>query len=84
MNTMEGVGGVEVDISAMDFSELSALRARIEDRVQEMREKGGPALRERFVQEAAAIGMTLEEIVETGGKRRRRKGKERRDRILAR
>jgi hypothetical protein len=53
------------------------LRERIEDRVREMRESCGPALRERFVEEAAAIGMTLEEVVQLGGKRRGRPPKDR-------
>ncbi len=35
-----------------------------------MRETGAPALREQWAQQAAAIGMTIEEIVE-GGKARR-------------
>jgi hypothetical protein len=50
------------------------LRERIEDRVREMRESCGPALRERFVEEAAASGMTLEEAVqvESAGAVRRR------------
>jgi hypothetical protein len=62
----------ELDISRMDFAQLSALRERIDERVREMRETEGPALRERFVQEAAAIGMTIEELVQLGAKRRSR------------
>jgi hypothetical protein len=61
----------------MDFVQLSALRERIEERVREMRETEGPALRERFVQEAAAIGMTIEELVQLGAKRRSRSSKNR-------
>jgi hypothetical protein len=41
-----------------------------------MREVGGPALREKFTEEAAAIGMTIEEIVQTGQKRRGRPPKD--------
>ena len=77
MDTMETVGHAEVDIGGMDYSQLNPLRERLDERVREMREKGGPALRERFVQEAAAIGMTIEEVVETGGKRRGRPPKDR-------
>ncbi len=66
----------EVDISAMDYAQLSALRGRIDERVREMRETGGPALRERFMQQAAAIGMSIEELVQLGAKRRGRSTKE--------
>jgi hypothetical protein len=65
-------GSVQVDINGMSVAELSELKNRIEDRVREMREVGGPALRERFAAEAAALGMTIEEIVETGKARRGR------------
>jgi hypothetical protein len=62
----------EIDIAGMDFAQLSALRERIEERVREMRETEGPALRERVMQQAAAIGMTIEELVQLGTKRRSR------------
>jgi len=62
----------DVDIGNMDYPALSALRERIEEKVREMREVGGPALREKFAEEAAAIGMTIDEIVQTGAKRRGR------------
>lgn len=62
----------QVNIDGLKFPELEALRARIEDRVRDMRETGGPALRDRFMQEAAEIGMTLEEVVQLGTKRRGR------------
>ena len=67
----------EVDISVMDFAQLSALRERIEERVREMRETEGPALRERMMQQAAAIGMTIEELVQLGTKRRGQPPKDR-------
>jgi hypothetical protein len=60
----------QVDISGMNFQQLEELRTRVEHRVTEMRETGAPALREQWVEQAAAIGMTMEEIVE-GGKGRR-------------
>ena len=66
----------ELDISAMDYAQLSALRGRIDERVREMRETGGPALRERFMQQAAAIGMSIEELVQLGAKRRGRSTKD--------
>jgi hypothetical protein len=67
----------DVDIGSLDYPALSALRERIEEKVREMREVGGPALREEFAEKAAAIGMTIDEIVQTGGKRRGRPAKAR-------
>ena len=66
----------EVGIAGMDFAQLSALRERIDERVREMRETEGPALRERFIEQAAAIGMTIEELVQLAAKRRGRPPKE--------
>ena len=66
----------EPDISGMNFLQLSALRERIDERVREMRETEGPALRERFIEATAAIGMTIEELVQLGAKRRGRPAKE--------
>jgi len=68
---------LEVDLSEMNFAALNGLRERIDEKVREMREVGGPALREKFTEEAAAIGMTIEEIVQTGQKRRGRPPKNR-------
>lgn len=62
----------EVDISGMDFVQLSGLHEAIDERVREMRETEGPALRERFAEEAAALGLSLEELVGGNGKRRGR------------
>ena len=69
--------GPELDISGMNFAQLSGLRERIEERVREMRESEGPALRERVIEQAAAIGMTIEELVQLGSKRRGRPAKDR-------
>ena len=60
----------------MDYAQLSDLRGRIDDRIREMRETKGPALRERFTQQAAAIGLTIEELVQAGSKRRARATKD--------
>lgn len=76
MDNRETVMNQDVDISGMDYAQLSALRGRIDERVRDMRETEGPALRERFMQHAAAIGMSIEELVQLGGKRRGRPGKE--------
>lgn len=62
----------DLDISCFNYPELSELKARIETRIQDMRETGVPSLRERFMEEAAALGVTLEEVVASGkGKRGR-------------
>ena len=65
---------VQVDISSMNFQQLEELRTRVEHRVTEMRETGAPALREQWGEQAAAIGMTIEEIVEGGKGRGRVRG----------
>jgi hypothetical protein len=44
MQDMETATAPEVDISGMDFAQLSALRGQIDERVREMRETEGPAL----------------------------------------
>jgi hypothetical protein len=59
-----------IDISGLNFQQLDELRHRVEHRVAEMRETGAPALREQWGEQAAGIGMTIEEIIE-GGKGRR-------------
>ena len=53
----------ELDISTFTYPELSELKGRIELRMDEMRELGVPALRERFAEEAAALGVTPEEVI---------------------
>jgi hypothetical protein len=63
-----------IDISHLNFQQLDELRNRVEHSVTEMRETGAPALREQWAEQAAAIGMTVEEIVE-GGKGRRGRGR---------
>jgi hypothetical protein len=65
----------QLDISGLNFQQLEELRNRLEQRVTEMREVGAPALREQWGQQAAEIGMTMEEIVEGAkGRRGRPKG----------
>ena len=67
----------EINLDELNFAGLSALRERIEEKVREMREMGGPALLARFAEEAAELGMSIEEIVQAGGKRRGRPPKPR-------
>ncbi len=70
---------VQVDISGMNFQQLEELRNRVEHRVTEMRETGAPALREQWAEQAAAIGMTIEEILQAIKKRGRGNGGKQQD-----
>jgi hypothetical protein len=63
-----------IDITGLNFQQLEELRNRLEHRVTEMRETGAPALREQWGEQAAAIGMTIEEILQAGKKRGRGNG----------
>jgi hypothetical protein len=63
-----------IDINGLNFQQLDDLRSRVEQRVTEMRETGALTLREQWAEQAAAIGMTIEEIV-AGGKGRRGRGR---------
>jgi hypothetical protein len=67
-------GEIAVDITGFNFLQLEALRNRVEHRVTEMRETGAPALREQWSEQAAAIGMTIDEILQAGKKRGRGNG----------
>jgi TATA-binding protein-associated factor Taf7 len=62
----------DLDISSFNYPELNELKSKIETRMQDMRETGVPTLRERFIEEAAALGVTLEEVVASGKTRRGR------------
>ena len=48
------------------------MKAKIETRMQDMRETGVSTLRERFLEEATAFGVTLEEVVASGKAKRGR------------
>jgi hypothetical protein len=61
-----------VDVTRLNFQQLDELRHRAEQRITEMREIGVPALREQWAKQAAAIGMSVEEIVDDGKGRRGR------------
>ena len=67
----------EIDISTLNYPELNELKALIESRMEELREQGVPTLRERFAEEAAALGVTLDEVV---GSSRRKPGRPRKPR----
>jgi hypothetical protein len=65
------------DLSGLNFAQLEQLRARIDERVREMRETEGPTLLHEFGEKAAALGLTVEELVAGMPKRRGRPAKER-------
>ncbi len=56
---------------------LAELRERIDDRVREMRETEGPALLQGFSERAAALGLTVDELMQGAPKRRGRPSKDR-------
>lgn len=59
-----------IDIEQLDFKGLAELRARIDERMKEMRDSCVPELRTRFTEEAAALGLSLDDIL--GVKRKKR------------
>ena len=67
----------ELDIKGFTYPELTELKTKIETRMQEVRETGVPALRERFAEEAAALGVTLDEVVSSNKAKRGRPRKPR-------
>ena len=74
--SLSSAGDLAIDITGFNFHQLEELRSRVEHRVTEMRETGAPALREQWTEQAAAIGMTIEEILQAGKKRGRSNGGE--------
>lgn len=67
----------EIDIAGLTYPELKELKDRIGERMDALRERGLPALRERFAEEAAVLGVTLEEVV---GAARKKPGRPRKPR----
>ena len=65
------------NLAGLEYPQLAALKERIEDRVREMRETEGPALLQEFGERAAALGLTVEELVQSAPKRRGRPAKDR-------
>jgi hypothetical protein len=53
----------DIDIGDLSYTDLHELKETIGLRMEELREQGVPALRERFAEEAAALGVTLDEVV---------------------
>ena len=52
-----------VDIATLDYPALAELRDRIEARMTELRASSVPHLRNRFSAEAAAVGLSLDEVL---------------------
>lgn len=66
---------MELDISTLNFLELTALKERIDARMQTMQQESGPQLAERFEEEAAAVGLTIDDLVRAAKKRKRGNGR---------
>jgi len=60
------------DITNLDYPQLNELRTRVDERMKELRETGLPQLRARFAEDAAALGLSVEEIFGAEKKRGRR------------
>jgi hypothetical protein len=62
----------EFNLSGLTHPELAELKTKIEARMEEMRVAGVAALRERLIEDAAALGVTIDEVVvSTKGRRGR-------------
>ena len=61
------------DITALDYHQLEQLQDQITAHVRELRERGIAQLRDRFISEAAALGLTAEEVVGARIKRRKKR-----------
>jgi len=62
-----------VDITALDYLQLNELKDRIAERMSEMRDSGVGQLRLKLITEAAALGLTAEDIIGTTKKQRRKR-----------
>lgn len=61
-----------MEINSLPYNELIDLRTRVDERLREIRENGVPELRNRFADEAAALGLSLDEVFGAPKKRRGR------------
>lgn len=62
-----------IDIDALDFAELHKLRARVDERMKGLRDANVSQLRMRFVDEAADVGLTMDDVMGIERKKRGRK-----------
>lgn len=62
-----------IDIDTLTFADLLDLRGRVEDRLKGMRESNVNQLRMRFADEAAIVGLTMDDVMRVQKKRRGRK-----------
>ena len=61
-----------IEIDHLEFKQLAELRQRVDARMKEMREQSVPELRNRFAEEAATLGLSLDDIL---GKVRKKRGR---------
>ena len=60
------------DITTLDYIQLNELRQQITIRMKAMRETGISDLRTRFLKDAAALGLAVEDIIGTPRKKERK------------
>ena len=63
---------MSIDIEHLDFNALAELRQRVDGRMKAMRDSSVPELRARFAEEAAALGLSLDDVLGRPRKRRSR------------
>lgn len=62
-------------IEKFNYNELNDLRARIAERMKHMRESGVEQMRLKFIEDAAALGLSPEDIIAAPKKQRRKRRK---------
>ena len=73
--SMTPVSRTDLDtlIDTLTYSELNDVRLRIAERMKHMREIGVEQIRSKFLEEAAALGLSPEDILAPTRKQRRKK-----------
>ena len=64
------------DISQLDFPQVKELRDSCNTRMKEMRESGTEQLRLKFIEDAAALGLSPEDVFGVHRKQRRKRRKQ--------
>jgi len=64
------------DIAPLTYAELHDLKVLIDERIRDMQEQGLIELKARFIEQANALGLTVEDIVGAAKPRRGRKRRE--------
>jgi len=64
---------MDIDITNLNYTQLSDLKERVTTRMLEMRETGVAELRAKFIADAAALGLGPEDILVVKKQRRKRR-----------